>query len=152
MHLPETGPYLKAALLCQDVIEDKQGVLSLIRVVDRFQQLAVGPGAPAEMPPMNIAVYAVLMFVAGEARGSHEVNLTLRRPSGLANELASSTILLEGEDRGANIIAQMQLQLTDQGLHWIEVRLDQNVLLTRMPLRVVFGRLTSPAPGQLPPA
>ncbi|SRR5229473_3495078 len=148
--MPESGPYLKAALLCENVIEDKQGVLSLIRIVDRFMQTAVGPGAPAEMPPMDVKVNAVLMFVAGEARGTHDITLTLRRPSGLSSELGTSTILLEGEDRGANILAQMQLQLPEQGLYWIEVRLE-NELLTRMPLRVVFGRLSSPnPPGALP--
>src|SRR6266849_6097213 len=118
---PETGPYLKAALLCENVIEDKQGVLSFIRVIDRFMQMAVGPAAPSDMPPLEVGIYAVIMLVAGQAQGSQEVKLVLRKPSGLAQELGVTTVLLEDEDRGANIIARLQLVLESQGLYWIEV-------------------------------
>jgi len=151
--MPVNGPYLKAALLCENVIEDKQGVLSLIRVVDRFMQTAVGPGAPTEMPPLTVSVVAVLMLVAGEARGAHEIQLEIEKPSGLRQSLGSSSVLFEGEDRGVNLVARMQLVLESQGLYWIDVRLGDEVI-SRMPLRVVYGRMSpgtasplSPGPG-----
>lgn len=147
--MPINGPYLKAALLCENVIEDRQGVLSLIRVVDRFLQTSVGPGAPAEMSPLTVSVHAVLMFVSGDARGSLTIHLALQKPSGLSQPLGTSTLQFEGEDRGINLVAQMQLTLDSQGLYWIEVRLEEE-LVTRMPLRVVFGRMTSALPGRQP--
>ena len=47
----EGGPYLITAAFCEQVIEDKSGVLSLIRIVDRMYITAQGPNAPDEMPP-----------------------------------------------------------------------------------------------------
>lgn len=141
--MPENGPYLRAAVLCENVIEDKQGVLSLIRVVDRFQQMAVGPGAPAEMPPLPVSVHLVLMFASGEARGRGEIRLAIRKPDGLSQDLTTVAVLWEGEDRGANINIQLSTVLTIEGLYWIEVRLE-NELLTRVPLRVVYLRTSSP--------
>lgn len=43
--MAETGPYLKAAAFCGDVIEDKDGVLSLIRVIDRLIVTAEAVGS-----------------------------------------------------------------------------------------------------------
>ena len=57
------------------------------------------------------------MLVAGEARGSQTLSLTLRKPSGLSQQLGDTTVLLEGEDRGANVIAHLQLALESQGLY-----------------------------------
>ncbi|SRR6266851_4649398 len=148
--MPENGPYLKAALLCENVIEDKQGVLSLIRIVDRFQQTAIGPDAPADMPPFPLATNLVLMFASGEARGSAEIALALRKPDGLSQELTTVPVLWEGEDRGANVVLQLQLLLTMQGLYWVEVRLESE-MLTRMPLRVVYGRMSLPPGAQARP-
>jgi hypothetical protein len=148
--MPVNGPYLKAALLCENVIEDKQGVLSLIRVIDRFTQTGVGPAAPAEMPPLTVSVVAVLMFVSGEARGAHEIQLEIEKPSGLRQSLGSSSVHFEGEDRGANIVARLQLVLDSQGLYWIDVRLGDEVV-TRMPLRVVYGRISPGSVGPTPP-
>lgn len=141
--MPENGPYLRAAVLCENVIEDKQGVLSLIRIVDRFQQVAVGPGAPTEMPPLPVSVHLVLMFTSGEARGRSEIRLAIRKPDGLSQDLSTVPVLWEGEDRGANINIQMNTVLTIEGLYWIEVRLEDE-MLTRVPLRVVYLRMSSP--------
>ena len=33
---PDYGPYLIAALICQKVLEEKDGVLSAVRIVDRL--------------------------------------------------------------------------------------------------------------------
>jgi hypothetical protein len=141
------GPFLKAALFCENVIEDKQGLLTLIRVIDRVIQQATGPDAPAEMPPIqNYPITAVVMFVSGAARGSHEVQLSLELPNGISRNLGTNTILLEGEDRGANLIARMTLSLDQQGLYWLDVRIDGQ-RLTRVPLRVVYLRVS---PGQPP--
>ncbi len=143
MFMPDKGPYLRAAVLCENVIEDKQGVLSLIRVVDRFQHLAVGSDAPAEMPPLPVSVHLVLIFASGEAHGRGEIRLAVQKPDGLSQDLSTVPVLWEGEDRGANINLQLNMVLTIEGLYWIEVRLE-NELLTRVPLRVVYLRMSSP--------
>lgn len=45
----EEGPYIQMAAFCQQVIEDKTGVLSLIHVIDTLTHTAAGPDAPDEM-------------------------------------------------------------------------------------------------------
>jgi len=43
----ENGPYLQAAVFCQDVIEDRSGVLSLIRLIDTLTTPRRWPIRPA---------------------------------------------------------------------------------------------------------
>jgi hypothetical protein len=40
------GPYIGAAFLCEKILQEKDGVLSAIRIVDRITHSAVGPEAP----------------------------------------------------------------------------------------------------------
>lgn len=44
--ISRTGPYLQAALLCERVMEEKDGVLSVIRIIDRLIHTALGPAGP----------------------------------------------------------------------------------------------------------
>lgn len=139
------GPYLKAAVLCESVIEDKQGVLSLIRVVDRVISTAIGPAAPTTMPPINHRLMAVVMMTSGEFTGSAEVSLVLQDPAGIRQPLGTTGVLFEGNDRGANIVAEMVMTLQTEGLYWLEVHLNQD-LLTRVPMRVVYSRQSQSLP------
>ena len=50
-------------------------------------------------------------------------------------------MLLEGEDRGANLILQLAFQAEEDGLYWLEVHLH-DALITKIPLRVVYQRLS----------
>jgi hypothetical protein len=138
---------VKAAALCENVIEDKEGVLSLIRIVDRVVHTAAGSNAPLEMPPIrDYGITVVLMLVSGEARGSHNVTLALQQPSGLTQSLWSTSVLFEGEERGANLIVKLRLTLEYQGLYWVNVAIDDE-LATRIALRVVYTRSSGFAPS-----
>jgi hypothetical protein len=103
-------------------------------------QSAVGPGAPNEMPPVPVNLTAVIGLKAGTARGRHALKLSIEAPSGLTvGEEATLPVLFEGEDRGANLILGMGLQLSEEGLYWFNVLFgDDERLLTRIPLRIVY--------------
>jgi hypothetical protein len=58
-------PYLKFGLLCERVLEEKDGVLSFVRVVDRFTVGVKGAKVPAEMPPGEINLTAVMGWWGG---------------------------------------------------------------------------------------
>lgn len=144
--MAEMGPYLKAAAFCGDVIEDKDGVLSLIRVVDRLivTAEAVGqqqppPSMPKEMPKITTPLKLVLMFISGRARGTQGVDVKMQRPDGTVHDLWSGTVFLEGEDRGANVIVNMQIEFGLEGLYWFHISLDDSEL-TRMPFRLIYQR------------
>lgn len=141
-----TGPYLKAALICQTVIEGKDGVLSIIRVVDRLTVMAAGHGAPQDMPANDQPLVIVLMFVSGRARGSLDLQLLVEPPDGQPKPVWAGNQLFEGEDRGANVVVQLNYKFEKEGLYWFNVQLDDE-LVTRIPYRVIYQRNV---PGMLP--
>lgn len=143
--MPDSGPLLKASAICETVIERKDGVLSLINVIDRIIITAT-PGAPPRMPKIARNFVLAVMFTSGEFRGMADVNVTMQSPLGLRRALHGQRVLFEGDDRGVNLIFQMSMEFEEEGLYWFEVSVDQK-LLTRTALRMVY----SPMSQDLPP-
>lgn len=135
-----TGPYLKAAAICSDVIEGKDGVLSLIRIIDRLTITAAGPQPPAEMPPQKYPLKIVLMFISGRAKGSKSVALKIERPDASVHDAWSGTVFLEGDDRGANLVIGLEMEFNLEGLYWFDAYFE-GTRLTRMPFRVIYQRV-----------
>jgi len=141
----EQGPYLKTAVFCEHVLREVDGVPSLVRIVDRIVHTRTGPDAPTEMPPIPYNLTAFLSLTSGEARGSHEVRIELEEPSGIRKPLTTGTVLFEGEDKGVNLVLNMAATFDHQGLYWFNVYLG-DILLTKMPLRVIYSRVTHGTP------
>ena len=135
------GPWLQTAVFCERILEEKDGVVSLMRIVDRLVVTASGPDAPERMPPGGaFQVRGLLSFKAGFARGSFEVKLSVITPSNRKLEDVTLSMFLEGEDRGVNLPFNMNLQNVEEGLYWFDVRVGER-LVTRMPLRIVYQRI-----------
>jgi len=135
----EQGPYIQMAGLCEQVIEDKTGVLSLIRIIDTIIRTAEGPEAPTEMPQVTHPLKMVIMLKSGRARGRHELKIIPELPSGELKSPLTRSIHMEGEERGINTIINMLFTFTMEGLYWFNVYLD-NSLLTRIPIRIKYDR------------
>jgi len=135
------GPYLHFAVFCETVIEDKQGILSLIKIVDRIIVSAAGPDAPEKMPPLPFTGTIALGFKSGFARGSHYLRLRPKDPDGQPLPELSLPLQLEGDDRGHNVVLPMQIVFEKEGLYWFDVFVGDR-LFTRMPLRVVYHRVS----------
>ena len=134
------GPHLQAAFLCERVLVERDGVKSVIRIIDRVTHTVVSPDPPQEMEPFDYRLWLFLSFKSGSARGSHDLKVRLVRPSGESPAPFTQTILFEGDDeRGNDVIADLNIRLTDTGLYWFDVRLN-DVRVTRIPLRVVYMR------------
>lgn len=136
----EKGPYLQVAAFCEQVIEDKTGVLSLIRVVDRITVNAAGTEVPEEMPPFDINWKLVLVLKSGEVRGSHPIKLVLELPSGETKAPLLMTVHLEGGNRGTQMVTDFRPRMEMPGVYWVNVYFDDDVL-TRMPLQVIYSRI-----------
>lgn len=136
----EQGPYVQMAGLCENVIEDKTGALSLIRIIDTITHTAAGPDAPTEMPPVPYPMKMVIMLKSGRARGRHELKIVPELPSGEFKPPLERSIHLEGEERGFNNVINMVFTFTMEGLYWFNVYLDES-LLTRIPLRIKYNRV-----------
>ena len=142
----EQGPYLNVAAFCEQVIEDKSGVLSLIRIVDRMNIIAQGPTAPEQMPPANLNWFLVLIMKSGEARGSHPIRIELETPSGIRSQSISFSAHFEGGNRGTQTISQLNMRLETPGIYWFRIHIDDQ-FMTQVPVEVIYSRIvTPPAP------
>ena len=143
----EYGPYLQVAALCERALREGDGVLSLIRIVDVITHTERGPNPPSEMPSIRYPLTFVLMLKSGRARGRQEVTITPELPSGETMPPVMTTIQLEGEGRGANLVAPLDIPYSLEGLYWFNIRLGEHVL-TRLPLQVRYSRtVTGQATG-----
>jgi hypothetical protein len=135
----EGGPYIQAACFCDTVIEDKTGVLSLIRIVDTVTHTAVGASPPEDMPEFPYAMKLVLMLKSGMARGRSNLRIVPQLPTGETEQGATVTAYFEGEEKGQNVITNINYIFRIEGLYWFKVYLDET-LLTAIPLRVKYDR------------
>ena len=52
--MPDERPYLAAALMCERVLEEKDRVLSVIRIVDNYFVQASPEDLPKEAKPLSV--------------------------------------------------------------------------------------------------
>ena len=141
----EQGPYIQMAGLCEQVIEDKTGALSLIRIIDTITHTETRPDAPTEMPPVTYPMKMVIMLKSGRARGRHDLKIVPELPSGESKPPIVRGIHMEGEERGFNNIINMVFTFAMEGLYWFNVYFDDS-LLTRIPLRIKYNRVVVQKP------
>ncbi len=141
----EQGPYLQMAGLCENIIEDKTGSLSLIRIIDTITHTEARPDAPPDMPPVTYPMKMIIMLKAGRARGRHELRIVPELPSGEVKPPLTRSVQMEGEERGFNNIVNMVFTFTMEGLYWFNVYFDDS-LLTRIPLRIKYNRVVTHEP------
>jgi hypothetical protein len=139
------GPYVQVAALCERVLTEADGVLSLIRIVDVITHTERGPDPPREMPEVRYPLTLVLTLKAGTARGRHDVTITPELPSGETRQPFTTTVQMEGAGRGTNIVMQMNIPYTLEGLYWFNVRFGEHIL-TRLPLQVRYSRTATGPP------
>jgi hypothetical protein len=143
------GPHLAAAFLCEKVLQERDGVPSFIRVVDRFnvpippklpQGVSLPPGV--QIQPPVIQVYLVVMLKAGTiGSGKYNIRARLNKPDGSLQQDNTLPAFLSGsEDNGLALINQMVIVGPDEGLHWIDIYFE-NSLLTRIPMRVLHQQM-----------
>lgn len=141
-------PLVKAALTCERVLHEKDGVLSIIRVVDTFF-LAPKP-AVAENVVVGAPMTALISIVSGEVVGEGLVTVRVRRPNGIVSDLPEKMpVLLKGGHHSANVIVQFVVQ--DEpgafGLYWLDVLWDDS-LLTSIPFTLAQGPAPTPSAGK----
>lgn len=133
-------PYLNAALICDKVLQEQDGTLSVIRLVDRVQVQTLTAGtAPPDSPKTDVGgvlvqITALVSLKKGKSDGKFTLSIGAVSPSQKITSLFEGALeMIGGEDRGQNVVVPLMIATQDFGLHWFEVRLDGQ-LLTRMPL------------------
>jgi hypothetical protein len=126
-------PQIGAALFCERVLREIDGVHTLVRVVDTFTVTPPPPGITAQ--PV-VELNGFLLFKSGDARGKYEVRLSLTSPSGEAKPLGEPQhIVLQGGVHGAAITIHLTVNATEFGTYFLEVIVDGE-RLTIVPFRL----------------
>lgn len=132
-----SGPFVQLAAFCQTTIQENNGSLSIIRMMDRIQLVGQTP----EMPAIPFQGTLVLILKSGFMRENAQITIRPNTPSGATMQSIEMSALFEGDDRGVQVVADMRgFQLTEQGLYWFDV-LVNGVMFTRIPLRVIYQRM-----------
>ena len=141
------GPYLVAALLCEKVLVERDGVKSAIRIVDRVNRTAAGLQPPDLMEPFDYELMLLISLKSGFARGPHRLRVEFVKPSQETVAPVDTTVNFEGdEDRGVDAVVVLKIRIDMTGIHWINVYLN-DARLTRVPLRVVYTTQYLRRPG-----
>lgn len=140
------GPYLNAAVICERVLREVDGVFSPIRIFDRYIiGSATGDLLPVDAPRPQVKLTLFLVFRAGQARGQDHVTIKVERPDGLTRDIQTIPVLFEGEERASNIVVELVTVFELDGLYWFCVLLNDR-LITKMPLRIVTQTARSAVP------
>ena len=150
------GPYLSAAFLCEKVLEERDGVKSAIRIIDRVTHTVIAPSPPETMEPFDYDATLLIKLKSGWARGPLPLEVRLVKPSGESPPSLQQTVHFEGEeDRGVDVVVNMRIKFEMTGIYWIQVYLH-DVCLTQIPLRVIYmpqvRQIRGPSGGPPPPA
>lgn len=146
----ESGPFLQTACLCEKVLEERDGVKSAIRIIDRLTHTVLAPAPPEEMEPFDYTMTLLVKLKAGAARGTFPLTIRLSKPSGESPPPIANDLYFEGEDdRGVDVAATMTITFTQPGLYWFDISLA-DVRLTRIPFRLIYSRQTIASAGRPP--
>ncbi|HYT87529.1 MAG TPA: hypothetical protein VEL76_02315 [Gemmataceae bacterium] len=136
---PKVMPLLAMAIFCERVLEEKDNVLTIVRVVDRLivPKPPELPPAPKGEPPPQLAVPlpAVIMFKSGDAKGEYPFRIEIVWPSGRRLRAQDMALTFLGAETGFNLRTVVPIPVDEEGLYWYEVFLQEH-LVTRMPLRI----------------
>ena len=92
------GPYVQLAAICEKVLQEADGVLSVIRVIDRLILTAQGTELPDELPQGLLAnVTFVVSLRPDDARGRHPLQVRIQQPSGVFLPEQTFDVMFEGD-------------------------------------------------------
>jgi hypothetical protein len=149
------GPFLAAAVFCDNILEEKpsegkqSGVVSAIRIFDTIT-VRVPPDMPPTLSP-GVRISALIVFRAGDSSGKHSLHVIMNTPDGKRMPAGNKTeVRFRGKGHfGANVKVTIGFEVRVQGVYWFDVILDGSVV-TRMPLNVMIEQTASLAgkPGK----
>jgi len=137
------APSLRIAALCERVLEEKDGSLSLIRLIDRLVITAEGKDIPKELPPGQFSLTALMSWING--LGNYEARIRCDYPDGNSFETPTLPFYLDSLDKVQNLIVRLVIPVKRQGIYWFNFLLGDEVK-SKVPLRVIYQRKQFPSP------
>jgi hypothetical protein len=127
-----TGPHLAVAVICERVIQEQDGGVTAVRIIDRITFLTL-EGSERQPQP----IWFLIKLTAGAARGSGTIRVEVEKPSTERGAVLEGGVFFEGEDRGVVVAVNAQFAPPEAGLYWYDVYYNDE-RLTRIPLRAIF--------------
>lgn len=142
------GPHLSAALFCDQILEDKDGALSAIRIIDTMT-LTIPASTPDDQP-IPIGVWMLLILKSGDSPGEHRVRLDMRSPTGKVTRGKEQTWELSPQPFGGlNLRLNTTIIVKRGGVFWADVYVDGKPV-SNTPLSIIVDRIpddAQPSPG-----
>jgi hypothetical protein len=141
-------PFVQIACICQTFLQEANGAISVIRVLDRIGI----PGFTPQMQPTPLQNLVLLLVLkSGQLRETHPIKVVPVTPSGKQERpIIETNGLFQGDELGVISAAPIAMVINEEGPYWFDVYVEEE-LVTRIPLRVVYQRLPMPMPMQQPP-
>jgi hypothetical protein len=131
--LDATGPFVHIATFCRDVVEQADGGVTLVGVADRVHV------EPDDDDTRRAALTMFISVRAGDLAGKHHIHIRPIAPSGKdAFPTGSFPALFDTGASGVEIEVEIVFEPEEEGLYWFELSLDQEAILTRIPLEISF--------------
>jgi hypothetical protein len=146
------GPFVTVAAFCERVLEEKDGVNTLVRVIDRYW---IEQPLPAALPPgtkAGLTTFYMVIVKSGDFRGQATITVKVRAPSGkYQGKPIVAPLNFTGGEQGNALQIQMGFGLEETGLFWAEVEVDGK-LVTRTPLSIELRSTPAPESGPATPS
>jgi hypothetical protein len=139
---------VQVAAICENTLEEKDNVISAIRIVDKFtieEPTEISEGETAALP-----LKVLVMLKSGSVRGEKDVLIVMEKPSGKRANAARAKVVFGGDETGVNLRATIPVPLSGEGVYWLDVLVEETVL-TRIPFRIAYSKKPTTPDGQ-PPA
>jgi hypothetical protein len=139
-------PYLMAALLCERILQEKDEVLSAIRIADTFYVTVPKNLAPEVKPAIQLTMLLGFKKRIHTEAEKHFLTLRIKAPSGTVTQQPTVDLNFKADEvSGANLLATLQMGVSEFGVFQIEVAVDDEVV-TVVPFRLL-ERPAEPAPA-----
>jgi hypothetical protein len=134
-------PHLQVATFCEKILEEKDGALTLVRMIDRLTH----HGQEAEMQPFPFSLALAVVFKSGFMRGRATITVCPVSPTGKVLPALTHQVHFEGDERGAGLALHLTFVFEEEGLYWFDVRLNEE-LVTRVPMRILYQQVSARIP------
>lgn len=143
-----SGPFVAAAVFCENIVEDSSGMLSAIRILDTIN-VAVPPhiDPPTKKNQLPLSLNLLLSFRSGDSPRRQRLKVTIESPEGKRKDVGASRPVEYTKEPHAvtNVKVKVNLGVHSSGVFWFDVFLDGK-LMTRVPLNVVISQIGTPQP------
>jgi hypothetical protein len=128
MHVPLLSANL---LICEKTLDEKDDVISVIRMVDVFY-LRIDEAEPPEKQGVAFRIFIQIKFDPQDTT-EHAVELKIMRPDGEVQQIGASAKITAGSTipglpGGANLIAPIVVLARQWGLHFVILEVDGSEL------------------------